>query len=233
MPRKTLKTNPSAHGGTRRHTVTKPRWIRQHRSRAQRACRAAGRPPVSAAAAYERRDFRRSLATTAATARMGIRMSKFETSPASMASMRLAEPLGMVLGRITATNTTPKANGRTCPVTAAVLRIVTTRAIIMPMRNRSVSCESTRSIKTAIPRASRIQDKSAVEMVCPRSVQVSFGRLMTGPESQLKPRPGHRVGSYRAESPAKMSFLWVPPGTNSVPITTVITAITIAYHKPE
>ena len=39
--------------------------------------------------------------------------------------------------------------------------------------------------------------------------------------------------AYLALSPAKMSFLWVPPGTNSVPTTTVMTAITIAYHRPE
>lgn len=65
--------------------------------------------------------------------------------------MRLAEPLVMVLGSITATNTTPKANGSTRPVTAEVLSIVTTKAIINPMRNRSVSCESTRSIKMAFP----------------------------------------------------------------------------------
>ena len=38
---------------------------------------------------------------------------------------------------------------------------------------------------------------------------------------------------YLPLSPAKMSFLWVPPGTNSVPMTTVMTAITMAYHKPE
>ena len=94
---------------------------------------------------------RRSRAIKVATARTGTKMIRFETSPARMASMRLAEPLGIVLGNITATNTTPKANGRTRPVTAEVLSIVTTRAIIIPMRNRSVSCESTRSIKTAFP----------------------------------------------------------------------------------
>jgi len=78
------------------------------------------------------------------------KMLRFETSPVRMDSTRLAEPLGMVVGSITATNTTPKAKGKTDPVTAAVLRVVTTRAIISPMRNTSVNCENRRSITVAL-----------------------------------------------------------------------------------
>ena len=51
-----------------------------------------------------------------------------------------------------------------------------------------------------------------------------------GPRTR-RPRSGILI--YRSLSPANISFLWVPPGTNSVPTTTVMTAITIAYHKPE
>lgn len=42
-----------------------------------------------------------------------------------------------------------------------------------------------------------------------------------------------RKDYFLSISPAKMSFLCVPFGTNKVPITTVITAIMMAYHRPE
>ena len=96
-------------------------------------------------------DQRRNRAITAAQASTSAKMIELETSPAKMALPRLADAPGMVAGRITATKTTPKTRGMTRPVTAAVLRIITTSATISPMRNRSVSCESTRSFTTAVP----------------------------------------------------------------------------------
>ena len=48
-----------------------------------------------------------------------------------------------------------------------------------------------------------------------------------------KPRPAaYLVWFQRRMSSAKMSFLCVPPGTKMEPITTVMTAITIAYQRP-
>jgi hypothetical protein len=62
------------------------------------------------------------------------------------------ELLGMVVGSITATNTTPATKGKTRPVTVDVLSMVTTRAMIKPMRNTSLNCENTRSITVSIPK---------------------------------------------------------------------------------
>ena len=87
----------------------------------------------------------------AARASTGSKMIVFETSPARMAPVKLTDVRGRVAGNITATNTTPKTSGSTRPVTAAVLRMVYTKPMISPMRNRSVSCKSTRSIKTGSP----------------------------------------------------------------------------------
>ena len=68
-----------------------------------------------------------------------------------MASLTEAVPLGMVVGKITATNSTPITKGRARPVTADVLSIVITSAIKRPMRNKSLNCESTRSITVKTP----------------------------------------------------------------------------------
>ena len=57
----------------------------------------------------------------------------------------------MVLGTITATNTTPATKGKMRPVTEEVLSMVTTRAMIRPMRNTSLSCENTSSITVGCP----------------------------------------------------------------------------------
>ena len=88
----------------------------------------------------------RSRVINRATASTRIKITRFETSPARMAWVRLAEPPGIVVGNITATKTTPQARGTKRPVTGAVLNIVITRAMISPMRNTSVNCENTRSI---------------------------------------------------------------------------------------
>ncbi len=66
-----------------------------------------------------------------------------------------------------------------------------------------------------------------------------FCQVWAGPFEKKRPGSLERPRSilrriYRASwSPAKMSFLCVPPGTNSVPMTTVMTAITMAYQRPE
>ena len=66
-------------------------------------------------------------------------MIRFETSPARIASFKFTKWPGIVVGSITATKTTPKTRGMTRPVTEAVLCIVTTKATIKPIRNRSVN----------------------------------------------------------------------------------------------
>jgi len=93
---------------------------------------------------------RRTRAITSAQASTTARMIELEISPARMASPELEDAFGMVAGSITATNTTPRTRGMNRPVTDAVLRIVTTSATISPIRNRSLSCESTRSITTTL-----------------------------------------------------------------------------------
>ena len=153
---------------------------------------------------------RRNRAISPAATSTTIRMIVLETSPVRMASVRLADAPGMVAGSMAATKITPKTKGNTRPVTEAVLRIVTTRAMIRPIRKMSVNCDSTRSVKAARP--------------FPDACRA---------EASTRPRPGLSTCAYLALSPAKMSFLWVPPGTNSTPTITVMTAITMAYHRPE
>ena len=78
-------------------------------------------------------------------------MIALDNSPAMIALVRLPEFPGIVVGSITATKTIPAAKGSTRPVTGEVLSIVITKAMIKPMRNTSVNCDKTRSIKFVFP----------------------------------------------------------------------------------
>ena len=75
------------------------------------------------------------------TIQTSARMIKLDTTPTMTASLRFVDALGMVVGKITATNTTPATKGMSLPVTAEVRCIVTTSATINPIRNTSVNCE--------------------------------------------------------------------------------------------